>query len=169
MDFVDIVSRFGDICLRVTPMPDPLGGDVPAWSLSLNGDGPISVGLVAADDPEGEQTLLEFFAELQDERLGWDGRKHWQSRFAALQIDAEHDQVNTTRLYVELTGGPVPQWQVNVEMHVDPGVFAQIINKLEVYSEAVVTGEHAPERLSTSDKAITSPQATHAPPTGRFS
>ena len=139
MNHVDIVSRFGLLTLRLTPVPRP--DDVPpserpAWEARLLKQG-LDATIVTQEDPDEPQTLIEFMNEIYAERLGWDGKREWRSRFGALTIVADHDQINTVRLYVQLSGGVIPQWTAYAELHVDPGRFHRVAANLELFNAAL--------------------------------
>lgn len=142
MKYVDIESRFGDVTLRVTPVPHPWDpeADRPGWDVQLTGHDLDASGVYVEDD-EAPQTLVEFCRELADEHKGFDGEKRWESAGGELEIRADHDQVNTTRLYVTLAGGPPPRWSASAELHVDPLRFDRVYKNLELYGDEVLSGE----------------------------
>lgn len=134
MKFVDIESRFGDITLRVTPVRHPWDetATTPAWDVQLTAP-ELDVSGVHVEDPDAPQTLPQFFRELDDNHLGFDGDKHWQSAGGGMKIRADHDQINATRLFVTIVGGVSPQWTVQAELHVDPRRFDRVTLNLELY------------------------------------
>ena len=116
MKFVDIVSRFGDVTLRVTPVRHPWDTNSHAARLGLQLTGPdLDCSSVYVEDPEAPQTLVEF-GGLADDHKGWDGEKTWASAGGDAKLRANHDQINTTRLDVTLTGGVVPRWSAFAEL-----------------------------------------------------
>ena len=146
MKFVDIVSRFGDVTLRVTPMRHPwdTNSTQPAWDMQLTGPD-LDCSSVYVEDPESPQTLVEFFAELAAEHKGWDGAKTWASAGGDVKLSASHDQINTTRLDCTLTGGVVPRGSVSSEIHSDPYRFDQVHKNLTVFGEILFGDDHDPE------------------------
>lgn len=140
MKYVDITSRFGDVTLRLTPVPHPWNDSHVAYDVQLTG-----VILDASDvyvEADGApQTLIEFCRELADNHKGFDGERNWESAGGALKIRADHDQINATRLYVTLTGGPVPPWSANAELHVDPFRFDRVAINLELFGAELLAGE----------------------------
>jgi len=152
--FVDIVSRFGDVTLRVTPVRHPwdTNSTQPAWDMQLTGPD-LDCSSVYVEDPESPQTLVEFFAELAAEHKGWDGEKTWQSAGGDITLSANHDQVNTTRMTAMLRGGVVPQWTASCELHVDPFRFDRVAKNLALYGEEIYGDEYdenaEPERRDT--------------------
>jgi hypothetical protein len=157
MKFVDIESRFGDVVLRVTPVRHPWDTTTkkPAWDFQL-----VAVDLDASgvylEDPDAPQTLTEFLRELDDNHQGFDGEKHWQSVGGLLKIRADHDQINTTRLYVTLTGGVTPEWTAQAELHVDPRRFDRVTLNCELYAAELHGDEYdesaEPERIDSRQK-----------------
>jgi hypothetical protein len=142
MKFVDIASRFGDVVLRVTPVRhpwDPASGK-PAYDFQLTGHNLDASG-VYVEDPDAPQAITEFFRELDDHHQGFDGEKHWQSAGGTLKLRADHDQINATRLYVTLTGGPTPEWSASAELHVDPRRFDRVTLNLELYGREIYEEE----------------------------
>ncbi|MDP2711588.1 MAG: DUF6228 family protein [Solirubrobacteraceae bacterium] len=146
MNYVDIVSRFGDVTLRVTPIRHPWDTETtqPAWDIQLTGP-ELDVSGRYFEDPESPQTLPEFCAELAEHHKGWDGDKGWQSAGGDITLRANHDQVNTTRLQATLTGGVVPRWTAYSELHVDPFRFDQVAKNLELYGGELFGDEYDPE------------------------
>ena len=134
MLFIDIESRFGDVILRITPVRHPWDTETqkPAWDVQLVAVDLDSSGLYL-EDPEAPQALAAFFRELSDNHQGFDGDKHWQSVGGLLKLRADHDQINTTRLYATLTGGVTPEWSAQAELHVDPRRFDQVSRNVELY------------------------------------
>lgn len=146
MKFVDIVSRFGDVTLRVTPVRHPWDTTTKqaAWDLQLTGP-ELDCSSVYVEDPASPQTLVEFFAELAADHKGWDGEKTWASAGGDVTLRASHDQINTTRLDATLTGGVVPRWQVFSEIHVDPYRFDQVARNLALWGEEIYGDEVDPD------------------------
>lgn len=145
MKFVDIVSRFGDVTLRITPVRHPWDASpAAAWDMQLTGP-ELDCSSVYVEDSEAPQTLIEYFAELAAEHKGWDGEKSWASAGGDVKLSASHDQVNTTRLNATLTGGVVPRWSVFSEVHVDPFRFDRVYKNLELYIEELHGDEHDDE------------------------
>jgi hypothetical protein len=134
--FVDIVSRFGDTTLRITPMRHPWDAESrqPAWDMQLTGP-ELDVSSRYVEDFETTQTLAEFFAELAEEYRGWDGDKTWTAAAGEMTIRATHDQINTTRLHVTMTGGMEPRWTASCDLHIDPLRCAQVASNLALYGE----------------------------------
>jgi hypothetical protein len=147
MNYVDIVSRVGDVTLRVTPIRQPWDTETtqPAYDMQVTAPPDLDASGIFVEDDESPQTLTGFFRELADDHKGWDGDKHWQSLGADLKIRADHDQLNTTRLYVTLTGGVVPQWTLYAELHVDPGRFDRVSLNLELYGERLFGEDYDPD------------------------
>jgi len=168
MSYVDIVSRFGELTMRLEPVVDPEESERAAWNVRITGKGPLQAGpVLAREDPDEPQTLLEFFDDINAEQRGWDGEKRWQSLFGNVKITADHDQVNSVRLYIEMRGGPVPQWVLNIQSHTDPGLFAQLGLKLDIYMRAVlgeVGEDEAPARISPHDAAAIRAASRHVDP-----
>jgi hypothetical protein len=142
MKFVDIESRFGDVTLRVTPVPHPwdTAAEMTAWDMQLTGQD-FDASTVAIEDDEAPQTLVEFCRELADEHKGFDGEKTWEAIGGTVKIRADHDQINATRLYVTLTGGVVPQWSASAELHVDPFRFDRVAINLGLFAAELLGGE----------------------------
>ena len=65
MKFVDLVSRFGDVTLRTTPIRPPWDKETtqPAWDIQLSGPD-IDVSGTYVEDPGAAQTLIEYGEEL---------------------------------------------------------------------------------------------------------
>lgn len=143
MKFVDIVSRFGDTTLRITPMRHPWDTETtqPSWDMQLTGP-ELDVSSRYVEDPESPQTLPEFCEELAAEHKGWDGEKTWQSAGGDVKLSASHDQINTTRLTATLTGGVVPRWTAISELHVDPLRFDRVAKNLQLYGEELFGEEY---------------------------
>lgn len=140
MQYVDIASRFGDVTLRVTPVPHPWDPTKVAYDMQLTGVDFDASG-VYMEDNEAPQTLVEFCRELADDHKGFDGERRWQAVGATATLRADHDQINTTRLYVTLTGGPVPEWKAYAELHVDPFRFDRVALNLALFGEQLLNGE----------------------------
>ncbi len=144
MKYVDIASRFGDVTLRVTPVPHPwdpaqIAYDIQLTAVDLDASG------VYMEDAEAPQTLVEFCRELADNHKGFDGEKHWQSIGGGLKIRADHDQINATRLYVQLSAGVVPEWTAYAELHVDPFRFDRVAINLKLFRQELLSGEVEPD------------------------
>lgn len=146
MKFVDIVSRFGDVTFRITPLRHPWDTNtkVPAWDIQLTGPD-LDCSSVYVEDAAAPQTLIEYFAELAAEHKGWDGAKTWASAGGDIKLSASHDQVNTTRLDCTLTGGVVPRWSVFTEIHSDPFRFDQVARNLSIWAEDIYAEGYEPE------------------------
>ena len=140
MQYVDIESRFGDLTLRLTPVPHPWEADKVAYDMQLTGV-EFDASAVYLEDDGAPQTLVEFCRELADEHKGFDGEKQWQAVGATATLRADHDQINTTRLHVTLTGGPTPPWKAHAELHVDPFRFDRVAKNLEIYGRALLEGD----------------------------
>ena len=146
MKFVDIVSRFGDVTLRITPVRHPWDTSPGAVAYDMQLTGPdLDCSSVYVEDTASPQTLIEYFAELAEDHKGWDGDKTWASADGDVKLSASHDQVNTTRLSATLTGGVVPRWSVFSEVHVDPYRFDRVYKNLELYVEELQGDEYDPE------------------------
>ncbi len=158
MRYVDIESRFGDVTLRVTPVRHPWDADAgrPAWDVQLTGQD-LDASVVAIEDDDAPQALVEFCRELADEQRGFDGEKRWSALGDGVKIRADHDQINTTRLYVTLSGGAVPQWTAYAELHVDPGRFDRVSINLGLFGDELLAGAPAedgePERIDPRERA----------------
>ncbi len=140
MKYVDIASRFGDVTLRITPVPHPWDTTQVAYDVQLTGV-ILDASAVYWEDDAAPQTLIEFSRELADNHKGFDGERVWESAGGALKIRAEHDQINATRLFVTLTGGPVPPWSASAELHVDPFRFDRVAINLELFNAELLAGE----------------------------
>jgi len=142
MKYVDIESRFGDVTLRVTPVPHPwdTAAARPAFDAQLTAPN-LDVSVVAIEDDDAPQALIGFFRELADNHRGFDFDKHWESLGGDLKIRADHDQINAIRLYVTLSGGVVPRWTASAELHVDPGRFDRVSINLGLFSDELIAGE----------------------------
>ena len=157
MKFVDIASRFGDVTLRVTPVPHPWNDGEVAYDVQLTGV-ILDASSVYVEDDDAPQTLIEFARELADNHKGFDGERIWESAGGALKIRADHDQINATRLYVTLTGGPVPPWSASAELHVDPFRFDRVAINLELFRDELLAGEvedphEEPPRIAPRERA----------------
>jgi hypothetical protein len=144
--FVDIVSRFGEVTLRLTPVRHPwdTSTEKPAYDMQLTGPD-LDCSSVYVENTEAPQTLIEFFEELVAEHKGWDGEKRWASAGEDVTLVASHDQINTTRLDVTMTGGVTPRWRVFSEIHVDPFRFDQVAKNLTYFSGLLFGDEHDPD------------------------
>ena len=140
MRYVDIASRFGDVTLRVTPVPHPWNDGQVAYDVQLTGD-ILDASNVYMEAEDASESLAAFCRGLADDHKGFDGERRWESAGRALTIRADHDQINATRLYVTLTGGPVPPWSASAELHVDPFRFDQVASNLELFGKALLAGE----------------------------
>jgi hypothetical protein len=140
MKHVDIESRFGDVTLRIAPVPHPWESSQVAYDVQLTGV-ILDASDVYVEDNEAPQTLIEFCRGLADDHKGFDGERVWASAGGALKIRADHDQINATRLYVTLTGGPVPPWSAYAELHVDPFRFDRVAINLELFGKELLAGE----------------------------
>jgi hypothetical protein len=141
--FVDIVSRFGDTTLRITPVRHPWDTETtePAWDMQLTGP-ELDVSSRYLEDPEAPQTFVAFCEELAAEHKGWDGEKTWHSAGGDVKLSARHDQINTTILTATLTGGVVPRWTAISELHVDPLRFDRVAKNLALYGEEIYGDEY---------------------------
>lgn len=140
MKYVDIASRFGDVTLRVTPVAHPWDETKFAYDVQLTGVA-LDASNVYMEADDAPQTLVEFCRGLADDHKGFDGERVWESAGGALKIRADHDQINATRLYVTLTGGPVPPWSAYAELHVDPFRFDRVAINLDLFAEELLAGE----------------------------
>lgn len=146
MKYVDIASRFGDVTLRITPVPHPWdgAGARPAMDIQLTGE-EFDASAIVIEDDDAPQSFVEFCRELAEEQKGFDGEKHWGSLGEGLEIRADHDQINATRLYVTLRGGVIPQWSAYAELHVDPGRFDRVAINLELFATELLEGDPVPD------------------------
>lgn len=140
MRYVDIESRFGDLILRITPVPHPWNDGQIAYDVQLTGV-VLDASNVYIEADDAPQTLVEFCRGLAEDHKGFDGERVWESAGGALKLRADHDQINATRLYVTLTGGPVPPWSASAELHVDPFRFDQVFRNLELFGSELLAGE----------------------------
>ena len=140
MKYIDIASRFGDVTLRITPVPHPWDERQVAYDVQLTGV-VLDASSVYWEDGEAPQTLTEFCRGLADDHKGFDGERSWESAGGALKIRADHDQINATRLYVTLTGGPVPPWTASAELHVDPFRCDRVAINLDLFARELLAGE----------------------------
>ena len=140
MKFIDIASRFGDVTLRLTPVPHPWNDSQVAYDAQLTGV-ILDASNVYMEADDAPQTLIEFCRGLADDHKGFDGDRTWESAGGALTIRADHDQINATRLYVTLTGGPVPPWSASAELHVDPFRFDRVATNLALFGDELLAGE----------------------------
>ena len=97
MKFVDIVSRFGDVTLRVTPVRHPWDTTTkqPAWDMQLTGPD-LDCSSVYVEDPESPQTLIEYFVELAEEHRAGTARRRGR-RPAATSSSAPRTTRSTRR------------------------------------------------------------------------
>lgn len=142
MRHVDIESRFGDVILRITPVAHPWNERQVAYDVQLTGV-VLDASNVYMEADDGPQTLVEFCRGLAEDHKGFDGERVWESAGGALKLRADHDQINATRLYVTLSGGPVPPWSASAELHVDPFRFDQVFRNLELFGSELLAGEVA--------------------------
>lgn len=140
MKHVDIESRFGDVILRITPVPHPWNEGQVAYDVQLTGV-LLDASNVYMEADDAPQTLVEFCRGLAEDHKGFDGERVWESAGGALKIRADHDQINAIRLYVTLTGGPVPPWSASAELHVDPFRFDQVHRNLELFDSELLAGQ----------------------------
>ena len=140
MKYVDIASRFGDVTLRLTPVPHPWSETQAAYDVQLTGV-ILDASNVYMEADDAPKTLAEFCRGLADDHTGFDGERRWESAGAALALRADHDQINATRLHVTLTGGPVPPWSASAELHVDPFRFDRVAINLELFGAELLAGE----------------------------
>ena len=157
MEHVDIASRFGDLTLRITPVPHPWDTAQVAYDVQLTGV-IMDASSVYWEDDDAPQTFIEFSRELADNHKGFDGDRTWESAGGALKIRADHDQINATRLFVTLTGGPIPPWSASAELHVDPFRFDRVAINLELFNAELLGGEvedptEEPPRIDPRERA----------------
>ena len=151
-------ARYGGGRLELTPAPhphDPDKADRPTWLAKLTGRGaegakvagtflgadkPVAPGLVAEmvcpESPWEDQLLHEYFDEIYENRMGWDGERTWVSHFEHLRLVAEHDRVNTVRLRVELRGIADPPWLAALTLPLDPGAFHRAGVNAKLFGDA---------------------------------
>jgi hypothetical protein len=159
-------ARYGGGRLELTPVPhphDPGKAERPTWLAKLTGRGSegakvagtflgadkaVPPGLVAEmvcpESPYEDQLLHEFFDDLYENRMGWDGERTWVSHFEHLTLVAEHDRVNTASLRIELRGIADPPWLASLTLPLDPGVFHRIGANAKLFGDASL-GEGAAE------------------------
>jgi Family of unknown function (DUF6228) len=164
-------ARYGGGRLELTAVPhphDPDKADRPTWLAKLTGRGAegakvagtflgaekdVPPGLVAEmvcpESPYEDQLLHEYFADLYEHRLGWDGRRTWVSHFEHLTLVAEHDHVNTVSLRIELRGIADPPWLASLTLPLDPGVFHRVGANAKLFGDASL-GEGEPGESSAS-------------------
>ena len=164
-------ARYGGGRLELTPVPhphDPGKAERPTWLARMTGRGfegakvagtflgadqPVAPGLVAemvcSESPWAGQLLHEFFDELYEDRMGWDGQRCWVSHFDHLTLVAEHDQVNTVHLRIELRGIADPPWLASMTLPLDPGVFHRLAANAKLFGNASLR-EHAADGPSAS-------------------
>jgi hypothetical protein len=174
-------ARYGGGRLELTPVPhphDPDKAERPTWLAKLSGRGSegakvagtflgadkaVPPGLVAEmvcpESPYEDQLLHEFFDELYDNRMGWDGQRTWVSHFEHLRLVAEHDQVNTVGLRIELRGIADPPWLASLTLPLDPGVFHRLAANAKLFGEASLA-EGAGDDSSASTTGDSSASAT---------
>jgi hypothetical protein len=157
-DTLILDARYGGGRLELTPVPhphDPDKAERPTWLAKLSGRGsegakvagtflgadvPVPPGLVAEmvcpESPWEDQLLHEFFDDLYENRMGWDGERRWISHFEHLTLIAEHDRVNTVSLRIELRGIADPPWLASMTLPLDPGVFHRIAANAKLFGDA---------------------------------
>jgi hypothetical protein len=153
-------ARYGGGRLELTPVPhphDPGKAERPTWLAKLTGRGSegakvagtflgadkaVPPGLVAEmvcpESPYEDQLLHEYFDDLYENRMGWDGERTWVSHFEHLTLIAEHDQVNTVNLRIELRGIADPPWLASLTLPLDPGVFHRLAANAKLFGDAAV-------------------------------
>jgi hypothetical protein len=153
-------ARYGGGRLELTPVPhphDPGKAERPTWLAKLTGRGSegakvagtflgadkaVPPGLVAEmvcpESPYEDQLLHEYFDDLYENRMGWDGQRTWVSHFEHLTLIAEHDQVNTVNLRIELRGIADPPWLASLTLPLDPGVFHRLAANAKLFGDAPV-------------------------------
>jgi hypothetical protein len=163
-------ARYGGGRLELTPVAhphDPDKAERPTWLAKLTGRGSegakvagtflgadkaVPPGLVAEmvcpESPYEDQLLHEYFDDLYENRMGWDGQRTWVSHFEHLTLIAEHDQVNTVNLRIELRGIADPPWLASLTLPLDPGVFHRLAANAQLFGDAPV-GEGAADDSST--------------------
>jgi hypothetical protein len=156
MKYVDIASRFGDVTLRVTPVPHPWDDSKIAYDVQLTGV-ILDASAVYMEADDAPQTLVEFCRGLADDHKGFDGERIWESAGGALKIRADHDQINATRIYATLTGGPVPHWTASPDLLVDPFRCDRVAINLELFGNELLAGEvadptHEPPRIDPRER-----------------
>ena len=151
-------ARYGGGRLELEPVPhphDPGKADRPTWLARLTGRGvegakvagtflgadkAVPPGLVAEmvcpESPYEDQLLHEYFDDLYENRMGWDGQRTWVSHFEHLTLVAEHDRVNTVSLRIELRGIADPPWLASLTLPLDPGVFHRLGANAKLFGEA---------------------------------
>lgn len=132
-------SRYDNVVLELTPTQHPFDGDyavLPTWEAKLTGLG-LDALLVCPESDSEPQTLADFFAELYDERLGWEDVRTWQSERGGLRLRITHDGINTVKVEATLEGGGVePRWQVTGQLFTDPGIFQQLAANARLFGDA---------------------------------
>jgi hypothetical protein len=151
-------ARYGGGRLELTPVPHPHDrdkADRPTWLAKLIGRGAegakvagtflgadkeVPPGLVAEmvcpESPYEDVLLHEYFDDLYEHRMGWDGQRTWVSHFEHLTLVAEHDQVNTVNLRIELRGIAAPPWLASLTLPLDPGVFHRLGANAKLFGDA---------------------------------
>ncbi len=157
MKFIDIASRFGDVTLRLTPVPHPWNDAQVAYDVQLTGV-ILDASNVYTEADDAPQTLIEFCRGLAVDHKGFDGERLWESAGGMLKLRADHDQINAIRLYVTLTGGPVPAWSASAELHVDPFRFDRVAINLALFCDELLAGEvedatEEPPRIDPRERA----------------
>ncbi len=151
-------ARYGGGRLELTPVPHPHDADKanrPTWLARVTGRGAegakaageflgldrdLPPGLVAEmvcpESPWEDQLLHEYFHDLYENRMGWDGERTWVSHSEHLRLVAEHDRVNTVRLRVELRGIADPPWLASLTLPLDPGTFHRAGANAKLFGDA---------------------------------
>jgi hypothetical protein len=164
-------ARYGGGRLELTPVAhphDPDKAERPTWLAKLTGRGSegakvagtflgadkaVPPGLVAEmvcpESPYEDQLLHEYFDDLYENRMGWDGQRTWVSHFEHLTLIAEHDQVNTVNLRIELRGIADPPWLASLTLPLDPGIFHRLAANAKLFGDTPA-GERAADDSSTS-------------------
>lgn len=130
-------ARSGDGRLELTPVAhphDPDSAERPSWQAKLTDLG-LEAELVCPESPSEEQTLAEYFTGLYEHHQGWDGERSWQSDLESLTLTADHDQINTVHMRIELCSGQ-PPWRAVVTLPLDPGLFHRIGANAQLFGDA---------------------------------
>ncbi|HWI07847.1 MAG TPA: hypothetical protein VNT54_10060, partial [Solirubrobacteraceae bacterium] len=78
MRYVDIESRFGDVILRITPVPHPWNDGQVAYDVQLTGV-ILDASNVYTEADDAPQTLVGFCRGLAEDHKGFDGERVWES------------------------------------------------------------------------------------------
>jgi hypothetical protein len=139
-------SRHDSVVLELTATEHPFDGAyavLPTWEVKLTGFG-LDATLVCPESDSERQTLADFFAQLYEERLGWEDERTWQSRAGAMRLAVTHDGINTVHVVAALEGGGIePRWRVSAELFTDPGIFQQLAANARLYGDASLVRDDA--------------------------